>query len=74
MLDRIPQALEQAQAAANDQLDALLSRLDQKPLVKLDPRLSGLEITSREALRAVLAELEERITAQLDRGSRVRLV
>ena len=74
MLDRFPQALEQAQAAANDQLDALLSRLDQKPLVKLDPRLSGLEITSREALRAVLAELEERITAQLDQGSRVRLV
>ncbi len=43
-------------------------------IVKVDTRLTGREIASKEQLEAVLSELRERVSAQLDKGARVRLV
>jgi hypothetical protein len=44
------------------------------PIVKVEANLRGREIASREQLRALLQELEDRIGPQLDEGKRVRIV
>jgi hypothetical protein len=41
--------------------------------VKVDPQLKGREVASREQLRDLFRELEDRIGPQLDQGVRVRL-
>jgi hypothetical protein len=43
-------------------------------VVKLESRIAGREIANEAQLRALLAEIEERVMAQLKSGARVRLV
>jgi hypothetical protein len=86
--DRFGSRIAQAEEQADDRLYEELSRAARDlprgsggvqapppPLfVKVDTHLRGREIASREHLRAVLVELEERIGSELDQGRRVRLV
>jgi hypothetical protein len=79
--DRFPRRLAEGEERANDTLDDLLSRAasvtttkKRAPIVKVETRLAGREIESPEQLDAALAEVRERVVAQLDRGARVRLV
>ena len=73
--DRFTSRIRQAEDAANDLLDEeLANRSEDRPVVKIESRLRGREIASREQLQAVVAELEERIGAELDQGHRVRIV
>lgn len=62
-----------AEEQANERLDELISEKNQKPVVKVDAQLRGREVQSREQLRAIFRELEDRIGPQLDQGIRVRL-
>jgi len=41
--------------------------------MKVDPQLRGREIASRDQLRTLFRELEDRIGPQLDQGIRIRL-
>ena len=50
-----------------------LEQLLEKELTGPSTHLRGREVASREQLKAVLEELEERIGALLDQGARVRL-
>lgn len=74
--DRFRTRLAEAETRANDVLDDILSRLDERrvPFVKIALDLPGREIASREQLDALLREIEERVAAQLARGARVRLI
>lgn len=68
--------LQRAEEEANEQLDRELSRAKVGPVsvVRVEARLHGREVKNREELKALLAELEERIGPALDRGERVRIV
>ncbi|HSP79854.1 MAG TPA: BREX system P-loop protein BrxC [Myxococcaceae bacterium] len=70
--DRFPARRERAEEEANDRLDELLEEV-QDPVVKVEAHLRGREVASREQLRALFTELEERIGPHLDQGKRVRL-
>ena len=60
--DRFTSRIRQAEDSANDLLDEELARRrEDRPVVKIESRLRGREIASREQLAAVVAELEERI-------------
>jgi hypothetical protein len=73
--DRFTSRIRQAEDAANDLLDEeLAKRSEDRPVVKIESRLRGREIESREQLKTVVAELEERIGPLLDQGHRVRIV
>ena len=74
MQARFPQRLAAGEEAANERLDELLSKLEQGQVVKVEVGLRGREIRSRDELKRVLDELEERIGPQLDKGARIRLV
>ena len=74
MQARFPQRLAAGEEAANERLDELLSKLEQGQVVKVEVGLRGREIKSRDELKRVLDELEERIGPQLDKGARIRLV
>lgn len=69
-----PQRLVAAEEKANDQLDALLSTLNESQVVKVEAGLRGRELKSRKELERVLEELEERIGPLLDKGARIRLL
>jgi hypothetical protein len=71
---RFPKRLADAEDTANDQLDELLAKLTEAQVVKVEANLRGREVKNREELKRLLAELEERIGAQLDRGARIRIV
>ena len=43
------------------------------PVVKLEARLHGREIATKDQLEAVLTELRERVLTHLEKGARVRL-
>jgi hypothetical protein len=73
--DRFTSRIRQAEDTANDLLDEeLAKRSQERPVVKVESRLRGREIESREQLQTVVAELEERIGPLLDQGHRVRIV
>ena len=77
--DGFASRIQTAEEAANDRLDEELSKLHAKgdteaPIVKIETNLRGREIGSREQLRAVLQELEDRLGPPLDEGKRVRIV
>jgi hypothetical protein len=69
---RFPARLSQAEEEANDRLDELLDEV-KDPVVKVELHLRGREIANREQLRALLAELEERIAPHLAQDKRVRI-
>ena len=69
-----PSRLTRAEERAHGLLDEALARIDEAHVVPVDPRLRGREIATREQLRAIFDELEERIGPQLDKGLRVRIV
>lgn len=71
--------IQNGEETANDRLDEELSKLHAQgaadaPIVKIETNLRGREIGSREQLRAVLHELEDRLGPPLDEGKRVRIV
>jgi hypothetical protein len=73
--DRFASRIRQAEETSNDLLDEeLAKRPDDRPVVKVESRLRGREVESREQLKAVFAELDERIGPLLDQGNRVRIV
>ncbi len=72
--DRFASRIGHAEELANDRLDEELSKGADKQVVKVDSRLRGREIASREQLQAVFKELEDRIGPILDQGARVRIV
>jgi hypothetical protein len=72
--DRFAGLIARAEEKANDLLDQELNKVAAVPVVKVEAQLRGRELTSREQLRALFEELEERIGPLLDRGDRVRLV
>jgi hypothetical protein len=67
-------ALVRAETAANDKLDEIRARLDEAHVVPVDPRVRGREVRSREHLREIFDEIEERVGPMLDQGKRVRLL
>jgi hypothetical protein len=69
-----PQRLAAAEEAANEKLDSYLAELKEGLVVKVEASLRGREITSREELKKLFEELEERIGPLLDKGSRIRIV
>jgi hypothetical protein len=70
--DRFPARLARAEEEAHDRLDELLEEI-KDPVVKVEAHVRGREVASREQLRALFAELEERIGPHLDQGKRVRI-
>jgi hypothetical protein len=71
---RFPQRLAAAEELAQERLDDAIAKLTESQVVKLEAGLRGREIKSRDELKTVLRELEERIGAELDQGRRIRLV
>jgi hypothetical protein len=74
--ERFLLSLPAAEQDANERLDEELNRgPDTKiKVVRVQARLAGQEVATREELKALLAELEARIGQALDAGSRVRIV
>jgi hypothetical protein len=72
--DRFLGRIRQAEETANDRLDEELSRTTENAVVKVEARIRGMEVTSRDQLKGLLNELEERVGPHLDRGARVRIV
>ncbi len=72
--DRFTGRIGQAVDLANERLDEELSRKTDTQVVRVDSNIRGMEVTSREQLKGLLAELEERIGPHLDRGARVRIL
>lgn len=62
-----------AEAVARDRLDEERNKTAEKKVVKVETNLQGREVESREQLRGIFRELEERIGPLLDRGDRVRI-
>lgn len=72
--DRFTGKITGAEELANELLDAALSAQSEHQVVKVDVKVRGREVASREQLKALFAEIEERVGAHLDRGARVRIV
>jgi hypothetical protein len=72
--DRFSGRIGQAVDLANERLDDELSRKTDTQVVRVESHIRGTEVTSREQLKGLLAELEERIGPHLDRGARVRIL
>lgn len=71
--DRFPGRLARAEELANDRLEEKLANLGDR-VARVETHLRGRELASREQLRSLLTELEERIGPHLDQGKRVRLL
>jgi hypothetical protein len=72
--DRFRSRIGRAEEQANDRLDEELAKGDaENVVVKVDAGLRGREVQSREQLKAIFTELEERIGPHLDKGVRVRI-
>lgn len=71
--DRFASRIGDAEEHANARLDEELCFKDEKPVMKVDAQLRGREVATREELRALFRELEDRIGPQLDQGIRVRI-
>ena len=67
---RIGQAVD----LTNERLDEELSRKTDTQIVRVESNIRGMEVTSREQLKGLLDELEERIRPHLERGARVRIL
>jgi hypothetical protein len=72
--DRFASRIQSAAEQAGDRLDEELNKESTHPVVKVESHLRGREVASREQLRAVFTELEDRIGPHLDQGARVRIV
>lgn len=66
--------LARGESEANDRLDEALAQLEEAQVVKVETRVRGREVKSREQLREVFREIEERVGPMLDAGKRVRLL
>jgi hypothetical protein len=66
--------LQRAESEANEILDKLLSEGDRPLIITMDPGLSNRELSTEADIDAMLAELRERLIAQLRAGQRIRLV
>jgi hypothetical protein len=72
--DRFASRVHAVEELVNDLLDDELSKKPDHLVVKVEAQIRGREVGSREELRAVFRELEDRIGPLLDRGARVRIV
>jgi hypothetical protein len=72
--DGFASRIHHAEELANERLDEELSAKPDSQVVKVETHLRGREVASREQLRAILKEVEDRIGAQLDTGVRVRIL
>ncbi len=72
--DRFASRIAKAEELANDRLDEELGKRNDAQIVKVDSQLRGREVQTREHLRAIFTELEERIGPHLDKGIRVRIL
>ena len=72
--DRFERALPIAESEAIERLDKLRSDGKQPLVRKVTHQLANREIASLDELERVLAELRERVTAELTAGHKVRLV
>ncbi len=71
--DTFASRLARAEEQARDRLDEERNKTAPQKVVKVESNLRGREIASRDQLRAVFEELEERIGPLLDKGNRVRI-
>ena len=71
---KVERTLAHAVRDAGDRLDALLSEGNAPIIRKLGHNLAGKEITTIEELDRALADLRERVVAELAAGAKVRLV
>lgn len=62
-----------AEELARDRLDEERNKGTERKVVKVEVAVRGREISSREQLRALFRELEERVGPLLDNGDHVRL-
>jgi hypothetical protein len=62
-----------AEEQARDRLDEERNKGTERKVVKVEAHVRGREVASREQLRALFRELEERIGPLLDNGDHVRL-
>ncbi|HWB79962.1 MAG TPA: BREX system P-loop protein BrxC [Nannocystaceae bacterium] len=74
LMARFEVDLGRAESDANDRLDEALAQLDEAQVVKVETRVRGREVKSREQLQEVFREIEERVGPMLDAGKRVRLL
>ena len=72
--DGFERALAVAERDAGDRLDALLSEGDRPVIRKVTHGLGNREVGSVEELDRVLADVRERVVAELAGGAKVRLV
>ncbi|TNF28011.1 MAG: BREX system P-loop protein BrxC [Deltaproteobacteria bacterium] len=73
LADPFRERLRRAEEEAQSHLDAILAELDEKPVVRVKVPLQNRVITSTVDLDATLAEVRERVEAQLAAGKHVRL-
>jgi hypothetical protein len=74
--DRFPARLQHAEEVAIERLDEKLADDEVKPerVVRVPISLKNKDIRTRDELKLLLAEIEQRIGSQLDQGARVRIV
>lgn len=72
--DRFTSRIDDAEELANERLDEEISKKTDRQVVKVATNLRGREVASREQLKNVFQELEDRIGPLLDQGARVRIV
>lgn len=66
-------ALHRAEETANDRLDEILSRDDEKLVVKVNLSLRNREVTTVEEVDTLLDEIRKRLLEQIEAGARVRI-
>jgi hypothetical protein len=71
--DSVTLQLQQAEQEANLNLDNLLSQVTDKQVIQLSVNLSGREVSTPEEVEAVVQQLRERLLAQLDGKSNIRI-
>jgi hypothetical protein len=71
--DTFASRLGHAEELARDRLDDERNQSTEQKVVKVEANIRGREVQSREQLKAIFRELEERIGPLLDQGDRVRI-
>ena len=73
LVDDFNAALARAQSEAQDHLDKILSEGDRKPIVPLDLNIRNRHLATEADVEALLAEIREKLLAQVRAGTRIRL-
>jgi hypothetical protein len=73
LVDDFTAALARAQNEAQDHLDKILSEGDRPPIVPLDLNIRNRHLVTEADVEALLAEIREKLLAQVRAGTRIRL-